>query len=461
MDGEKLRFQELQAVVMAAGKGSRLMDITTQCPKALLPIGNYPMVWYPLHMLEKSGFQDVILIVSESHKSLIYNTLVNKYNLKIKLELVGIPGSEDLGTADSLRLIAPRVKTDLLIVSCDLITDLPLYKVVDIHRTYDTAVTAMFAPIPQEMIGATVPGHKAKPKLEKDFVGLDPHTSRLVSITSEADLDTSLNIRRSVLKRYPNILLHSKLMDAHLYVMKKWVVDFISDNRNITTIKGELVPYLVKKQFASPVAADEGSNLPPVDSSVLDAEIRNTDIFSYLKNEDSLAKSMSSGNDESDGGNSIRCYGYVVKEGFCIRANNLVGFCEANRQVSRHWPSIAPDITLSYLHPDAKIIQKSQIGSDCMVGEGSELSDKVSIKRSIIGQHCKIGERVKLTNCILMNHVTVHEGVSLTSSILCNNVTVEERAEVKDCIVTFGQTVLKGTKHVNEVMADRDRWLEI
>lgn len=48
---------EFQAVVLAAGKGSRMTEITAGRPKCLLPIANMPMVWYPLRMLEREGFQ--------------------------------------------------------------------------------------------------------------------------------------------------------------------------------------------------------------------------------------------------------------------------------------------------------------------------------------------------------------------------------------------------------------------
>lgn len=49
-------LQEFQVVVLAAGKGSRISEITTGKPKCLLPIGPKPLVWYPLYKLQKSGF---------------------------------------------------------------------------------------------------------------------------------------------------------------------------------------------------------------------------------------------------------------------------------------------------------------------------------------------------------------------------------------------------------------------
>ncbi len=51
---------EFQAVVMAAGKGSRLSELTHGTrPKCLLPIGNRPMIWFTLKMLQQAGFEGI------------------------------------------------------------------------------------------------------------------------------------------------------------------------------------------------------------------------------------------------------------------------------------------------------------------------------------------------------------------------------------------------------------------
>lgn len=47
---------EFQAIVLAGGRGSRLNCLTNKIPKCLLPVGNMPMIWYPVRLLEKSGF---------------------------------------------------------------------------------------------------------------------------------------------------------------------------------------------------------------------------------------------------------------------------------------------------------------------------------------------------------------------------------------------------------------------
>ena len=48
---------EYQAVVMAAGRASQMTDLTHSMPKCLLPIGNKPLIWFSLKMLENHGFE--------------------------------------------------------------------------------------------------------------------------------------------------------------------------------------------------------------------------------------------------------------------------------------------------------------------------------------------------------------------------------------------------------------------
>ena len=44
--------------------------------------------------------------------------------------------------------------------------------------------------------------------------------------------------------------MYNNLLDAHFYILDKWVCDFIKADQQISTIKGELIPKLVKKQFS-------------------------------------------------------------------------------------------------------------------------------------------------------------------------------------------------------------------
>jgi len=56
--------REFQAIVMAGGRGSRMTELTAGRPKCLLPIGNKPMVWYPLQLLERTGIKGKLLHIA-------------------------------------------------------------------------------------------------------------------------------------------------------------------------------------------------------------------------------------------------------------------------------------------------------------------------------------------------------------------------------------------------------------
>ena len=45
-----------------------------------------------------------------------------------------------------------------------------------------------------------------------------------------------------------------------------------------------------------------------------------------------------------------------------------------------------------------------------MVAEGTQIGEKVSIKRSVIGRQCKIGDHVQIVNCTLLDNVIVEDG---------------------------------------------------
>ncbi|EMP34074.1 Translation initiation factor eIF-2B subunit gamma [Chelonia mydas] len=156
--GPMLQFvkMEFQAVVMAAGGGSRMMDLTSSIPKPFLPVGNKPLIWYPLNLLERTGFEEVIVVTTKEVQKLL------NLDTKMKLDIVCIPDDADMGTADSLRHIHQKIKTDVLVLSCDLITDVALHEVVDLFRAHDATLSMLMkkAHEPTEM----VPGQKGKKK---------------------------------------------------------------------------------------------------------------------------------------------------------------------------------------------------------------------------------------------------------------------------------------------------------
>ena len=49
-------------------------------------------------------------------------------------------------------------------VSCDLISDVSLHQVANIHRAYDSSVTMLLSPLPEQYAEVPAPGVKSRKK---------------------------------------------------------------------------------------------------------------------------------------------------------------------------------------------------------------------------------------------------------------------------------------------------------
>jgi hypothetical protein len=77
-----------------------------------------------------------------------------------------------------------------------------------------------------------LPGPRGKPVIERDIVGIMDDSQELVFMASEADLDDELVIPTSTLDKFPNFKLLTWLVDCHLYIVKKQVLDKLFENTN-------------------------------------------------------------------------------------------------------------------------------------------------------------------------------------------------------------------------------------
>jgi len=423
---------------MAAGRGSQMTELTHNTPKCLLPIANKPMIWYPLKMLENAGFEEAIVIIQEEYESLI-SAALSRLKLNIKLDFFRI--KEDLGTADSLRLIHDKIKTDVLVASCDLVTDIPLHNLFELHRMHQSCITAMFSQIsPQEVSASRAPGPKSKTSQTKDFVGLDRLTPRLIFLVSEADLvsdtdDDELKIKKSVMRLFPQTLVRSDLLDAHLYVIHKRVCDYIAGYKSLSMLKSEVMPHIVRKQFSKPLNA----TVEDMPHESVSSPKNHRDIYSFMDKSEEITniQKASVWNDHYGDlrgpyqDQAIRCFAYVDKEGFCLRANTLLSYWEVNRQLMTKPLTILSSVDEEV--PSSS--SKAQIGDNCLIGKSTNLSDKCSIQQSFIGRNCTIENRVRISNCIVGDGVTIKEGTTLQGCIVLNNITIETQCDIKDCVV--------------------------
>ncbi|MHC4114039.1 MAG: sugar phosphate nucleotidyltransferase, partial [Planctomycetota bacterium] len=57
----------LKGVILAGGTGSRLRPLTKVTNKHLLPVGEKPMIFYPIEKLTAIGIEDILIVTGLEH----------------------------------------------------------------------------------------------------------------------------------------------------------------------------------------------------------------------------------------------------------------------------------------------------------------------------------------------------------------------------------------------------------
>lgn len=99
--------------------------------------------------------------------------------------------------------------------------------------------------------------------------------------------------------------------------------------RNISTLKGELLPFVVKKQLSK-----HCTNFKPSEKFVEDEK---PDIFNISKESDieNEIRSMSGFGNMFNSEEIIKCFAFVVDSNIGVRANTLFDYFRINKIVSK------------------------------------------------------------------------------------------------------------------------------
>jgi glucose-1-phosphate thymidylyltransferase len=57
----------MKGLVCAGGEATRLGELTRVANKHLLPVGRWPMIYYPLQLLERAGDESVLVVTGQGH----------------------------------------------------------------------------------------------------------------------------------------------------------------------------------------------------------------------------------------------------------------------------------------------------------------------------------------------------------------------------------------------------------
>jgi dTDP-glucose pyrophosphorylase len=125
-------------VIMAGGKGTRLMPHTEDSPKPMLNIGGKPMLEHIIERGKSEGFTHFVLAIYHLGQ-MIEDYFGDGKRLGIQIDY--LREQSPLGTAGALSLLNPRPDSPFVVTNGDVMTDIHYGELLDFHERYQTSAT--------------------------------------------------------------------------------------------------------------------------------------------------------------------------------------------------------------------------------------------------------------------------------------------------------------------------------
>lgn len=132
--GRKMVAENISAVILAGGKGSRMGRECMEVPKPMLLLAGKPVLWYQMKCLYIQGIRNVVLSVGYM-REVIQKYWDNPENLPGKdMKVSYIAEDNPLGTGGVLFFLKDVMEDDFLLLNGDIIFDVDLERFWQVHR---------------------------------------------------------------------------------------------------------------------------------------------------------------------------------------------------------------------------------------------------------------------------------------------------------------------------------------
>ena len=210
----------MKAVILAGGLGTRLQPYTTFLPKAMLPLGEKPLLEHLMEWIKKNKIDSVVLCVSYLRKTIEdYFEDGSRFGVKIEYAVANRP----LATAGQLKTAEDFIDDTFICVYGDSIFDFNLKSMIEYHKRKKSFVTmALF---------------EYKTKLQYGFIETD-RNNRVTAWKEKPEIKGNINIGCYVME--PEVL---KLIPAN----KPYGMDDVI--KSAIGRKNKVSGFLIKKGF--------------------------------------------------------------------------------------------------------------------------------------------------------------------------------------------------------------------
>jgi len=110
---------KMKAIILAAGKGTRMLPITLKKPKPLVKVAGKPFLYFILKSLREAGFNEVGIVVGYKHE--LIREFIKEHADEFKDQKITLIMQEDqLGTGDAIKKCEAFVNNeDFLVIMGD------------------------------------------------------------------------------------------------------------------------------------------------------------------------------------------------------------------------------------------------------------------------------------------------------------------------------------------------------
>ncbi|OAG03939.1 eukaryotic translation initiation factor-like protein subunit eIF2B-gamma [Paraphaeosphaeria sporulosa] len=283
-----------QAIILC-GPGASLTTFTSSpkdIPKALLPIANRPMVWYPLEWCYRMGVTDITIVTPPESLEAIEAALSRDPHLTSlpapKPDLIAPKDlTHETGTGHLFRLpeVQDAIKSDFIVLPCDIVCELDGTALADAWMVEEAGLGAatggltstgkMPTGLGGEKLGRRgglgvwyqTKGEGSKKGEETDFIATTPLSTPIVpppadslrrnvsNLVYTAPTDTlnditeenkTLPIRHSLIRKHGRIKMLTTHRDAHIYFFPYWVIEMIKKNEKFESVAEDVLGWWAK-----------------------------------------------------------------------------------------------------------------------------------------------------------------------------------------------------------------------
>lgn len=186
------------AVIMAGGKGSRLLSITNdEIPKPMVPVDGKPLLEYQVEKLKTYGIKKIVMIVGHLGEKIVDHFKDGK---DFGVEIDYIFEKEPLGTAGAFYYLKDKIDAkDFMLVFGDIFFDMDFDRMEDFHFK-NSAMTTLLA-------------HPNGHPYDSDLIKTDD-TGRVIGF------DSKHNVRD---------YWYDNMVNAGMYIINKRLLDLVKE----------------------------------------------------------------------------------------------------------------------------------------------------------------------------------------------------------------------------------------